>query len=85
MKTRNPSNLQPASPGIRRSEVGSAVLIVLAVLALMTILAMASTRVTYHLREELRMVEKRQAQHWANVASNLPPANALTHAAAIQP
>jgi type II secretory pathway component PulK len=59
---------------IRRSDRGSAVLIVLAVLALMTILAVASTRVTYHLKDELRLMEKRQALHWANVATNLPPA-----------
>ena len=69
----------------RHRNRGSAVLIVLAVLGLMTIFVAANTRIVYHLKDEVRLTEKRQMKHWAGVATNVPPANLTPNTPAVQP
>ena len=48
---------------------GSAILVVLTVLALMSVLLIANGRVVWQLNGELRLLEKRQLQHWEKGAA----------------
>lgn len=53
----------------RPARSGSAILVVLTVLAFMTILLVANGRVVWQLNRDLRLVEKRQLNHWSRVAA----------------
>lgn len=52
--------------GSRRATV---LLVVLALIAIMCLLIIINSRTLYTLNKEIRLVEKRQIQHW----TNLPP------------
>lgn len=59
----------------QRRNRGSAVLIVLALLALIVIFSNANTQIINSLRAELRLIEQRQLKHWSSTstATNAAP------------
>lgn len=59
----------------RNSQHGSAVLVLLAFLALMLIFCAATTRAIFTTRKELKLIEKHQLARLA-AATNSPPASA---------
>ena len=50
-----------------------AVLVVVAVMALLVILAAAGSRALAHLRDELRLTEAKQHEHWRKNPARRPP------------
>lgn len=59
----------------RRSERGSAVLVLLALLTIMMILCAATLRAVVSSRQEVALIEKKQVARLAT-ATNIPPASA---------
>lgn len=52
--------------GHSRQNCGTAMVIVLALLALMTLIVILNARTLHVLKGELSLIEKRQQQHWAD-------------------
>lgn len=56
----------------RRRTQGSALFVILLVLAIMTVLLTANGRVVWLLREEIRIVEKQQIKRWSAKQTESP-------------
>jgi hypothetical protein len=63
----------------RHSQSGSAVLMLLAFLALMLIFCAATTRAIFTTRKELKLIEKHQLARLAAATNSLPASAQSTH------
>ena len=64
---------------------GSAIVMILAVLAIMMILIAANSRTAWLLHQELRLIEHRQVSRWAVAPTNSPASLPDTNAPATRP
>jgi hypothetical protein len=68
-------NLRIAPPGCRSRQAGSAVVVILLLLAIMLIYITANLKALHSLKRELKLIETRQVQHWTRLNALPAPAS----------
>lgn len=68
-------NLRTTRPGCRSHQAGSAVIVILLLLAIMLIYITANLKTLQSLKRELKLIETRQVQHWTGLNAAPAPAS----------